>query len=177
MKLINKLPALEGNGGNWGFIGLIDGKDILLRDLTGVGPVDMTFFGGTREQDPSDNGETECGPRTRNTDGTENHIPGCSLPTSNSPGSGTAGSPIAGLPCGVEVHIWKNPMDNPVITHKIDDGPEEGTGHAIDATRKTFEDCGGNFDDGLLKVFVRIVNAVQHLPQSVQDEAKALMNG
>ena len=181
MQIINGQPVLEGQSGvDYGFHAIVDWPHILLHSPTG-GPVTVTYFGGTKEQDPTDNGETECGERTRNVDGTENYIHGCSLPQNPNHGSGTEGSPIPKLPCGIDVE-FTNPDSGTVATFKrYDNGPAAGTRHAADLFRRssslmnTGKDLPANeCKPNTLQLYVKIINGATHLSPEAIAELKQL---
>lgn len=175
MRVINGHAVLEGDGDRaWGFRAKIVGEDIVLEGPDGESTVTVTYFGGTEAQDPGDNGETECGPRTRNRDGSEAHIDGCSLPVNLHAGSGTVGSPIAfdpPLPCGILVQFY-NPRNGVVlIVDRIDNGPAK-TGHAADLTRKSSAYLNDGEPDSM-QLEVKILGGAKHLPASIRAEMSA----
>jgi hypothetical protein len=160
MKVIDGKAVLEGER-DFGFRVIVEWPDLLLQSLDG-GSVVASYFGGTAEQDPGDNGLTASGARTRNANGTENPIPGYSLPHDPRVPE-TAGSPIPRLPYHIQIAAFNPANGKRIVASLIDDGPAFGTNHAIDCTRTTFLALGGNFATGLLSVNVRIVDGARHL--------------
>lgn len=152
--------ALEGNF-DYGFRVLVEWPDLILQAPDG-GLVTITFFGGTEEQDQGDNGETASGARTRNPDGTENHIDGCALPTEPRD-PGTPGSPVPKLPWGTLVS-FHNPSNGHSGTFPlIDNGPALGTNHASDLTRKSSITMVGGGEPDSFEGVVRIIGGAKFL--------------
>jgi len=169
MEIVDGKAVLEGER-DFGFRVMVEWPDLLLQSLDG-GPVTASYFGGTAEQDPGDNGLTASGERTRNPNGTENPIPGYSLP--HDPGvPETAGSPIPRLPYLIQIAAYNPANDVRIVAPLIDDGPAFGTNHAIDCTRTTFQALGGSFAAGLLPVDVRIIGGANHLDPQLLAELR-----
>lgn len=168
MEILHGYPVLRGGRTpDFGFRVMVIGDTLHVQAPDGD-LVEASFFGGSKIEDPEDNGETACGPRTRNPDGTGNPIAGFSLPHDPHPNSGTMGSPLCGMPCGIPVTVTNPATGRTVTGPMIDNGPAYGTGHAIDCTRKTFADLGGEYGAGLMRVSVTIPGGATHLSDAVK---------
>lgn len=159
--------AVEANGSRiltgapgWKFSAMIEGADIVLRDVT------ATWFGGV--DDPLDNGETSSGISTRALG-----VMGCALPLVADHPS-THGSPIAfpgarklapGIPWFTECEISYE--GKTVRLEVIDNGPARSAGDACDLTQAAFKAVapGVSLKVGVLHgVTVRIIGAAKYVP-------------
>lgn len=172
MEIINGMPVFSGQR-DFGYLVGVDVAtcDFVLFDRTSLGPVIGTYFGGTAIQDPGDNGQTECGDTTRNEDGTEHQIDGCSLATDPN-AEATTGSPLPHLPCHIQVKLYNPANGRSITVPKVDEGPAQWTGNCIDLCRKTSSYLNGDNGPNNLRLDVRILGGAHYL----SDADKALLD-
>lgn len=140
--------SVQPNNG-WAFSIRKDGEDLVCD--SGM----CTFFGGTAEQDPEDNGETASGVSTRkNPD-----VMGCALPVV--PMHSTPDSPLPRIPWHTKVMVTAG--DKSIIVPLLDNGPSKSCGHAIDLTRAAWRALGFPFEKGVARVSYRVLGASKYL--------------
>ena len=168
MELIDGLPALSG-ARDFGFVALVDGSDLVVRDQLCKLRDEASWFGGP--VDASDNGETASG--------VQDHVygvTGCSLPVCGR-GAATEGSPIPRLPWKIPVRVYCHSTGKTITVPLIDVGPSFGTDHAIDLTEAAFNALGLPLSAGLTAVDFRVLGGAAYLDPQVLAEAKSLLSG
>lgn len=144
--------VLQGDG-SYGFEAIIDGKDIVVKNVR------ATWFGG--DNDPSDNGETASGINTKG----HPNLDGCALPMSGFKVAKTEGSPLPKIPWKTIVKVYNHANGNIIQIPVIDLGPAKPPyAHAaLDLTIHAFKLLGGSISEGELKVDYRIIGAAKYV--------------
>lgn len=149
---------LTGTQTNLPWFAYIDGEDICVDNVY------TTYFGGTAEQDPDDNGETSSGISTRNN---PDYL-GCAIPKNiGRHFSATAGSPIPNFPYLSKVEVTSHTGQKLEVVD-IDLGPniEKFPKHGFDLTRAAFVALGGSLAQGFMICSYRIKDAAKYVQLS-----------
>ena len=144
---MEKKPLTLTGDGSWGFMAVVEGDDIVVRNAQ------ATWFGGAN--DPEDNGETASGISTKR----RPDIQGCALPMNF---GHCAGSPIPKLTWGTPVEITHLESGKTITVPVIDLGPARSTGNALDLTVAAFKQFAP-LSDGKVVVDYRILGAAKHV--------------
>jgi hypothetical protein len=147
---------LTGTQTNLPWYAYIDGEDICVDNVY------TTFFGGTAEQDPDDNGETSSGISTRNN---PDYL-GCAIPKNIGPHfKATAGSPLPNFPYFTTVAVTNHSNGQNLEVVDIDLGPNilVYPKHGFDLTRAAFLRLGGSLEQGFMITSYRIKGAAKYV--------------
>lgn len=180
MKIINfqgkSVAVLQGSAPQeFGFLVAVVWPNLVLVGLDGSPGTEVTYFGGTKAQDPADNGLTASGARTRNPDGTENQIYGCALPVLPSANSGTPGSPLPQLTWRTPVRFTHPTNGRSLVVPLIDNGPARGTKHGADLTRLSSKTLNNsNEPDSIPHCEVQILRGAYQLPAAALAQLRSL---